>query len=78
MCGKIAAIIIIVLALASAVVVTFWQQKGFTLVVYVSRFFDVMLPILAVGALMKYLVCGSGKGCNCSSQSSEQSCCKKD
>jgi hypothetical protein len=74
-CGKIAATIIIILALALAIIVTVWQQKGLTLVAYVSRFFDVMLPVLAVGALMKYLVCGGRKGCCSSSQQSESGCC---
>jgi hypothetical protein len=58
MCTKIISTVVIVIALALAVVVSIWHQQGLTYIIFVSRFFDVMLPVLAVGALLKYLMCG--------------------
>jgi len=51
----------IAIALILAVLVSVWPQERLTDVIYVSRFFDVMLPVLAVGALIKYLCCCPGK-----------------
>jgi hypothetical protein len=44
---------VIFAALLLAVFVSFWGHPEF--VAFVGRFFDVMLPVLAVGALLKYL-----------------------
>lgn len=67
-CNKIWAIIIIAIAVILAILATVWPQDRLTDIIYVTRFFDVMLPVLAVGALVKYLAkCGS---CSCSSSSS--------
>ena len=52
---KILAIIITIIALVLGVIVSFWHQEGLGYIIFISRFFDVMLPILAVGALLKYL-----------------------
>lgn len=80
MCGhrkvvaKILTVVFILIAFALAFVVSFWRQEGFNYVVNISRFFDVMLPVLAVGGLIKYLMhghCGHhGMGCQCP-------CCKE-
>lgn len=64
--AKILTVLFILIAFALAFAVSFWRQEGFNYVVNVSRFFDVMLPVLAVGALIKYLMHGH---CNCP-------CCK--
>jgi hypothetical protein len=62
MCGtKIIAILATIVAVAMAVVVTIWHDTAITQIMYISRFIDVMLPVLAVGALFKYLFhCCSG------------------
>jgi len=60
---KVLIVIIILIALALAVSISVWGQSGLTYVVYVGRFFDIMIPVLAVGALIKYLLCGSGHCC---------------
>jgi hypothetical protein len=52
---KILAIVITVIAVILAIIVSFFHQQGLGYIIFVSRFFDVMLPILAVGALLKYL-----------------------
>jgi hypothetical protein len=66
MACKILAIIITLLAIALAVVVSFWNQAGLGYIVFVSRFFEVMLPIFAVGALVKYLFAPCRSKCCCS------------
>lgn len=78
MCSRIAAAIFITVALALAITVSVWHQQGLALVVFVSRFFDVMLPVLAVGALIKYLVCGGGCSSSGSCHQEGPSSCKKD
>ena len=52
---KVWAVVITIVALVMALVVTIWQQAALQYVIVVSRFFDIMLPILAVGALIKYI-----------------------
>ena len=74
-CRKVVATVVIIVALALAVVVSFWhqQQQSLAYIIYVSRFFDVMIPVLAVGALIKYLMCGC---CNCGCHNDHDSCKK--
>lgn len=65
---KILGAAITVIALTLAVIVSFWHAEGLDYIIFISRFFDVMLPILAVGALLKFIF--SHCSCNCS-------CCQK-
>lgn len=74
MCHRITATVVIVVALALAVTVSVWHQQGLAYIIFVSRFFDVMLPVLAVGALLKYLICG---GCGSCHQDQNQGSCHK-
>lgn len=69
MCRKIFSIVIIVIALVLAILATVWPQDRIADIIYISRFFDVMIPILAVGALIKYLCCCGKNKCQC--------CCNK-
>lgn len=65
MCKTIvAALTIIVAVIIAALAVTLSPDKlGF--VILLSRFFEVMLPVLAVGALIKYLcTCSKCTSCN--------------
>ncbi len=55
--SKIFAIIILILAILMAVLVSVLPQDQLANLFYVSRFFEVMIPILGVGALLKYLFC---------------------
>ena len=71
MCTKILAVVVTIIALVVAILVTFWHANALALIIGVSRFFDVMLPILAVGALLKYVF----SGCHCHHK---DKCCKKD
>lgn len=74
-CIKILAVIFILMALALAVMVSLWHQQGMAYIIFVSRFFDVILPVLGVGALLKYLTCNC---CHCHKDGEDISCCKKD
>lgn len=56
---KVLAIVVTVIALILGIIVSFWHQEGLGYIIFISRFFDVMLPILAVGALLKYLFAGN-------------------
>lgn len=80
MCGKILVIVFVLIALILAVLGVTLPPERIDFVVGISKFFDIMLPVLAVGALLKFLCkgsCGSscgtkcGTGCTCG-------CCKKD
>jgi hypothetical protein len=62
---KVLPAIFIIIALVLAVLVTFMAQRAMPIAVNVSRFFEVMIPVLAVGALIKYIV-----GCH-----HEDTCC---
>jgi hypothetical protein len=72
-CRRFVAAIVIIVALALAVVVSIWKEQALTYIIYVSRFFDVMIPVLGVGALIKYLMCGHCHHCN----HNEHDSCKK-
>jgi hypothetical protein len=73
MCSRITAIVVIVIALALAITVSVWHQQGLAYIIFASRFFDVMLPVLAVGALLKYLLCGA---CSCHEEGHKSCECK--
>jgi ABC-type dipeptide/oligopeptide/nickel transport system permease component len=64
---KVLAVVVTIIAVILAVIVSFWHEKGLDYIIFISRFFDVMLPILAVGALLKYVFCHCHccSGCNC-------------
>ncbi len=55
MCNKVFALVMIIIALALAVTATILPKERSADIVYISRFFEVMLPVLGVGALIKYL-----------------------
>lgn len=68
---KILAIVITLIALILGITVSFWHQQGLGYIIFVSRFFDVMLPVLAVGALLKYIF-GCHHTCTCGDKTEER------
>jgi hypothetical protein len=54
-CSRVWMFIVVILALVVATMAALWPQERLPQVIYVARFFDVMLPILAVGGLIQYL-----------------------
>ena len=61
MCNKIIAYVSILIAVILAVLAVALPPEKINFVIVISRFFEVMIPILAVGALVKYL-------CSCKSE----------
>ncbi|MDF3055646.1 MAG: hypothetical protein K0Q74_1553 [Gammaproteobacteria bacterium] len=55
MCRKIFAGFFFILALVMGLLVSILPQDQLANLFYVSRFIEVMIPILGVGALLKYL-----------------------
>jgi hypothetical protein len=79
-CGKMWATIVIVIAVLFGLLVLVLPQDRLSDIVYVPRFFDIVLPILAFGALIKYLCCCGKSGCDecCSSGKCSGNCdCSK-
>ncbi|EDP46383.1 hypothetical protein [Rickettsiella grylli] len=66
MCRKFFPAIVVIIAVLMAIAASLAKPDSVDTVVMVSRFFDIMLPILAVGGLIKYLCCShSHKTCHC-------------
>lgn len=62
MCKKMFASVFILTALILGVLVSIWPHERMHEIVYITRFFEVMIPVLGVGALLKYL-CSGGSSC---------------
>lgn len=78
-CNLILAAIFIGIALTlSAIVICQGGNGGSPYLKFVASVmpaFEVMIPVLAVGALVKYLLCGGKKrSCECSNGSVDQGC----
>tara|TARA_B110000459_G_C16609733_1_gene495487 strand:+ start:680 stop:877 length:198 start_codon:yes stop_codon:yes gene_type:complete len=58
MCKKLFTYFFAGLALLVAIAATLLPQDKIVYLINITRFFEVMIPILAVGALVKYLCCG--------------------
>lgn len=59
MCKKFFTYFFVGLALLVAIAATILPQDKIVYLINITRFFEVMIPILAVGALVKYICCGS-------------------
>jgi uncharacterized Tic20 family protein len=57
MCHKILAAVAIVVAVVLAILAVTLSPDKMSFVILISRFFEVMIPVLAVAALLKYLCC---------------------
>lgn len=76
MCRRLFPAVVIIMAIIMAISASVAKPDYVDYIVVISRFFDIMLPILAVGALIKYLCCPRGKGCRCSCDHCKQCACK--
>lgn len=56
-CNKMFSYFFPVVALLIAVLVSVLPKENLIYLVNITRFFEVMLPVLAVGALIKYITC---------------------
>lgn len=64
MSGKVFSIVIIVIAVVMGVLACVVPVSHVMNILLIAKFFDVMLPILGVGALIKYLSCCGNKNDN--------------
>ncbi|WP_218813377.1 hypothetical protein [Rickettsiella endosymbiont of Dermanyssus gallinae] len=76
MCRRFFPAIIIIIAIIMAFAASVAKPDSVDYIVMTSRFFDIMLPVLAVGALIKYLCCHRGKSCKCPCEHCKQCGCK--
>ena len=78
---KCVATVIVIVAIVVAILGVTLPMNHLNSVMVVTNFFDIMIPILAVGALLKYLLCCSKskcceKGsCDTNSKPSNGGCC---
>lgn len=75
MCGKILTIIFVLIAIILGILGTVLTPERMDYVILVSKFFDIMLPVLAVGGILKYL-CSCTKSCSCSKCGSKDNSCQ--
>lgn len=73
MCSKIYGSLVLILAVVLGALVVNVSIENVDKVMMLIKFFDVMIPILAVGALIKYNFCSAKKNCGCCGQ-----CCSDD
>lgn len=73
-CSSVFKYVVFAIALTLGVLVSFWPQERLTEILMVTRFFEVMLPVLAVGALTKYLIYPVGKCGFCKKGCQNNSC----
>jgi len=66
MCNKIFLWVVGILAILMGIVSLLGinNPSYMTTLMVVSRFFEVMIPILGVGALVKYVFCGNSSHCS--------------
>ena len=57
MTHKIITAVFLIIALVLAILATTLPRENLADLILVTNFFDVMIPVLAVGALVKYLLC---------------------
>lgn len=78
MCGKLFTAVVVIVAVILAALASLLPPEHLDYVIGISRFFDIMLPVLAVGGLIKYLMCGSKSCCpGCGKSAGECVCCSK-
>ncbi len=58
-------IVFTVLAVLAGLLAVTLPMEWMPGIVLFTRFFEVAIPVLLVGALLKYIWLGAGSGCNC-------------
>ncbi|MES2997758.1 MAG: hypothetical protein V4700_00300 [Pseudomonadota bacterium] len=76
MCRRFFPAVVIIIAVIMAIAASVAKPDYVDYIVMISRFFDIMLPILAVGALIKYLCCHRNRACHCPCDHCKQCGCK--
>lgn len=76
MCRRFYPAVVIIIAVIMAIAANMVNPDYANYIVGFTRFFDIMLPVLAVGALIKYLCCHGNKSCHCSCEHCKHCGCK--
>ena len=61
MCHKVYSLIVVIVAIILALLAVVLPQGPQAYLSAIMKFFEVMIPVLAVGALIKYLCCCPSK-----------------
>ena len=69
-CNKAYPAVVFLVAVVLCYLVSQHSFDASAIVIPLSRFIEVLIPILGIGALIKYIACGKSS-CNCA-------CCNKD
>ena len=59
-CNKVYATIVFIVAIVLCYLVSQHSFDASAIVMPLSRFLEVLIPILGIGALVKYIACGGG------------------
>lgn len=71
---KLWSLLVFIVAIVVAVLAVTLPQTSLRPIFIITTFFDVMIPILAVGALIKYLCCCKTESC-CSKGTCDTNAC---
>ena len=68
-CGKVYAIVVFVIAIVLCYLVMQRSFDASAIIMPISRFIEVLLPVLGIGALIKYIACNkSSNDCGSNNQ----------
>ena len=74
-CTKVYSTIVFVIAIVLCYLVTQRSFDASAIVIPISRFIEVLIPILGIGALIKFIACGgSSCRCKCCAEGDNTSC----
>ncbi len=66
-CSKVYAIVVFIIAIVLCYLVTQRSFDASAVIMPISRFIEVLLPVLGIGALVKYIGCHKS-GCCCKTE----------
>jgi len=75
-CNKVYATVVFVVAVVLCYLVSQRSFDASAIVIPVSRWIEVLIPILGISALIKYIACGKSSGCCCDKTDCSQGGCK--
>ncbi|MCD6046567.1 MAG: hypothetical protein K0S08_214 [Gammaproteobacteria bacterium] len=75
-CNKVYATVVFVVAVVVCYLVTQRSFDASAIIIPLSRFIEVLIPILGIGALVKFIACGHQSGCCCCKDQNDNACGK--
>jgi len=76
-CNKIYATIVFIIAIILCYLVSQRSFDASAVVIPISRLIEVLIPILGIGALIKFIACGKKSACCCCCDKTDDSSCQK-